>query len=340
VLRTLCRGWNLQGLSANPRRMMSRRPDFFIVGAPKAGTSSLYNYLSQHPNIFLSEPKEPHFFHNRRSPGSPVLGEKNLEDYLRLFEGVPDNMRAGEASSSYLYSANAAREIREVCPDAKIIMILRNPVDRAYSQYWNHVRDGNEHLSFEEALREEPERIKNRRWCGSYYMTGGRYAEQVARYLDVFGSDAVKVYLFEELKRDAPGVCRDAFSFLGVDSDVPINTREAYNRSGPPRSTLLSNLSYRLSKNEFLAKVLPVTLRRAAKEWLLKGNVRPVPMMDPNTRVRLQEAYRDNILRLGALIGRDLKHWMEQPARPTPPGSDTQCGSMRESPRGSAPSEE
>jgi Sulfotransferase domain len=319
---------------------MSRRPDFFIVGAPKAGTSSLYKYLSQHPNIFLSEPKEPHFFHNRRAPGSPVLGEKNLEEYLRLFEGVPDNVRAGEASTSYLYSANAAREIKEVCPDAKIMMILRNPVDRAYSQYWNHVRDGNEQLSFEEALRDEPERIENRRWCGSYYVAGGRYAEQVARYLDDFGRDAVKVYLFEELKRDAPGVCRDAFSFLGVDPDVPIDTREAYNRSGPPRSTLLSSLSYRLSKNGFVARVLPVNLRRGAKEWLLKGNVRPAPKMDPKTRARLQDAYSDDILRLGALIRRDLEHWMEQPAGPTPPGSATQLGGMREILRDSPPSKE
>jgi hypothetical protein len=249
------------------------------------------------------------------------LGEKNLKDYLMLFEGVPDNVRAGEASTSYLYSANAAREIREVCPDAKIMMILRNPVDRAYSHYWNHVRDGNEHLSFEEALWDEAERIKNRRWCGSYYVAGGRYAEQVARYLDVFGCDAVKVYLFEDLKRDAPGVCWDAFSFLGVDPDVPINTKEAYNRSGQPRSTLLSSFSYRLSKNEFVAKVLPVTLRRGAKEWLLERNVRPAPKMDPKIRLRLQDAYRDDILCLGELIGRDLKHWLEQPARPTPPGS-------------------
>jgi hypothetical protein len=301
--------------------MISRRPDFFIVGAPKAGTSSLYYYLSQHPNVFLSEPKEPHFFHNRRSPGSPVLGEKNLNEYLRLFEGVPDNVRAGEASTSYLYSANAAREIREVCPDAKIMMILRDPVDRAYSHYWNHVRDGNEHLSFEEALWDEAERIENRRWCGSYYVAGGRYAEQVARYLDVFGREAVKVYLFEDLKRDARGVCWDAFSFLGVDPDVPINTKEAYNRSGQPRSTQLSRFSYRLSKNEFVAKMLPVTLRHGAKEWLLKRNVRPAPKMDPRTRLRLQDAYRDDILCLGELIGRDLKHWLEQPARPTPPGS-------------------
>lgn len=304
--------------------MISRRPDFFIVGAPKAGTSSLYNYLSQHPNIFLSEPKEPHFFHNRRSPGSPVLGEKNLEEYLRLFEGVPDNVRAGEASTSYLYSANAAREIREVSPDAKIMMILRNPVDRAYSHYWNHVRDGNEHLSFEQALWDEEERIKNRRWCGSYYVAGGRYAEQVARYLDVFGRDAVKVYLFEDLKRDARGVCWEAFTFLGINPDIPVDTREAYNRSGPPRSALLSALSYRLSKNELFAKALPVTLRHAAKEWLLKRNVRPAPTMDPKIRIRLQDTYREDILRLEALIGRDLKHWLQQPARLTPPGTATQ----------------
>ena len=223
---------------------MSRNPDFFIVGAPKAGTSSLYNYLLQHPSVFLSEPKEPHFFHNRRSPGSPVLGEKDLEEYLRLFEGVPDDVRAGEASTSYLYSANAAWEIKNVFPDAKIMMILRNPVDRAYSQYWNHVRDGNEQLSFEKALRDEPERIKNRRWCGSYYVAGGRYAEQVARYLEVFGRDAVKVYLFEELQRTLSVSVRTLFRFWEWWSPTYRSTRGRPTTGAGSRGALYSPVSH------------------------------------------------------------------------------------------------
>jgi hypothetical protein len=297
---------------------MSRKPNFFIVGAPKSGTSSLYKYLAQHPGVFLSEPKEPHFFHNRRSPGSRVLGEKDLEDYLKLFEGVPEDVRAGEASTSYLYSANAAREIKEFRLDAKIMMVLRNPVDRAYSHYWNHVRDGNENLGFEEALADEPKRIRDRRWCGSYYVAGGRYAEQVSRYLEVFGREAVRVYLLEDLRRDARGVCRDAFGFLGVDPDAPVNTDQAYNRSGRPTVAWLSRLAYRLGESEVIARALPSSIRHGAKELLLKSNVKPAPKMDPETRVRLQRFYRDDVLRLGDMIGRDLRTWLEQPPRPVP----------------------
>jgi hypothetical protein len=289
---------------------VSRKPDFFIVGAPKSGTSSLYRYLAQHPDVFLSEPKEPHFFHNRRLPGAPVLGEKNLDEYLHLFRGVPKETKAGDASTSYLYSTNAALEIGRFKPEAKILMVLRNPVDRAYSHYWNHVRDGIESLSFEEALRVEPRRVSSRRWCGFYYVEVGRYAEQVARYLEVFGEDSVRIYLFEDLQKDAEGVCQDVFRFLEVDTGRSVDTSEIYNRSGPPRSTHLASLLYYLSRKRSVARALPTAFGRGAKEWLLARNTKPVPEMDADMRSWLQEVFRDDILRLEELLGRDLNHWL------------------------------
>jgi hypothetical protein len=294
---------------------MSRKPDFFIVGAAKSGTTSLYSYLIQHPTIFMPELKEPHFF----GEWHPATGVKNLEEYLNLFARVPEEIRAGEATTAYLYSSSGAQEIKRFQPIAKIIMILRNPVDRAYSNYWEQ-REGKywesrepvETLSFEEALEAEPERIQQGWGYAFHYVACGHYAEQVARYLDVFGYDAVRVYLFEDLVVDAEAVCRDVFSFLEVDPNYPIKVAKAYNPSGPSRSALLSKLIYeRLSIKVPVKKVLPITIRRSVKEWLRAKNVGSIPKMNPETRSRLQGVFRNDILRLEKLIGRDLSNWLE-----------------------------
>lgn len=138
----------------------SRKPDFFIVGAPKAGTTSIYSYLVQHPEIFMPARKEPYFFGQWRRNS-----EEDLRDYLRLFRGVPESKVAGEASTTYLYLQSAAEEIKAFRPDAKIIIMLRNPVDRAYSQYWHHVRLGWVEASFEEELEAEEARLREG-WSG------------------------------------------------------------------------------------------------------------------------------------------------------------------------------
>jgi len=294
---------------------MSRKPDFFIVGAAKSGTTSLYRYLIQHPAIFMPRLKEPHFF----GEWHPTTGIEDLEEYLDLFAGVSEEVRAGEATTAYLYSSRAAQEIRRFRPNARIMMILRNPVDRAYSNYWEQregkyweQRDPVETLSFEQALEAEPERIRQGWGYAFHYVACGRYTEQVARYMDVFTEEAVRIYLFEDLLRDAERVCRDIFSFLEVDPGYPIRAGKAHNPSGPPRSALISKLLYdRLSIKESVKKVLPITARKSVKEWLRARNVRPTPKMNPETRSMLQAVFRKDIHHLEDLIGRDLSHWLE-----------------------------
>lgn len=289
---------------------MSRKPDFFVVGAPRAGTSSLYYYLVQHPDVYMTYPKEPNFFYNRKSPGSPVLEEKRLDEYLRLFEGIPEHKQAGEASTSYLWSENAALEIKRFQPEAKIIIMLRDPVERAYSHYWHTMRYGGKFDTFEQALDNEPERIRQGMWHGFYYVDNGRYAGQVARYLDVFGRDSVKVYLFEDLFRDARGVCRDVFEFLGVDPDAPVETGKIYNRGGAPRNRLFARLIKSRIKRP-IRKMLPEALRQNLIEWIKDANNDPIPEMDPKTRTRLKEIFREDTLHLEEMIGRDLSHWRD-----------------------------
>ena len=286
-----------------------KKPDFFVVGAAKSGTSSLFNYLAQHPSIFAPEIKEPHFFYNERCAGAPVLGEKDLGEYLRLYAGSPSGTRVGDASTSYLYAANAPREIRRLQDDARIIVILRDPTERAYSQYWNRVRDGNENLSFEEALRVEAERKRDNWWHGFLYVETGHYTKQLSRYFDVFGRDNVQVHLFEDLHLNAGEVCRKVFSFLGVDPTHEIEANRVYNRSGPVRSRLLVKLLNARSIKETAAKVLPVTWKRSVGEGLRNANRKPVPTMNSKTEKELRKVFEEDTLALERMIGRDLSEW-------------------------------
>lgn len=297
---------------------MKRKPDFFLVGAAKSGTSSLYNYLVQHPFVFMPEPKEPHFFGEWRPPVQEVKG---MKEYLRFFEGVPEDVRAGEASTSYLYSTDAAWEIKRFRPDAKIIVILRDPVSRAYSQYWNQVREGVEPLDFEEALAAEAERRERGWWYGFHYVEAGRYASQVARYLNLFGRESVRVYLFEDLVQDADAVCDDVFSFLAVEPRRTVSVAKAYNQSGAPRSLVVTKavhkaiLLSRALQRQWRGLVsggssLPVDRLKEAKDWIIEKNSGPVPEMNPSTRAELREIYKGDLLRLQELIQRDLNRWM------------------------------
>ena len=172
-------------------------PNFFIVGAQKAGTTSLYYYLKQHPQIYMSPRKEPHFFEGMHwdfyRPGRMALPVTDLADYQALFEGVTDEKAIGEASASYLYSPKAPTLIKRSIPYARLIAILRNPADRAYSNFLHCVRAGRESIvDFAEALRVEEGRIKGNWGPLWHYKQKGFYYAQVKRYLDTFGRDPVQ----------------------------------------------------------------------------------------------------------------------------------------------------
>lgn len=181
-------------------------PNFLIVGAAKSGTTSLYNYCTQHPEIFMSPVKEPYFFSfinikpNFKGPYDQKTNEKeiicDIKEYERLFENVNNERAIGECSNSYLYFRNTAKIIKRYIPHCKIIIILRNPVERAYSHYLQHVMLGHEDQTFEVALEKEEERKKNN-WRWHYHYVGqGLYYCQVKRYLNQFGKDKIAIYIY------------------------------------------------------------------------------------------------------------------------------------------------
>ena len=196
-------------------------PNFLIIGAMKSGTTALYYYLEQHPDIYMSPVKEPNFFSSQEQENA-ADAVTHIGTYQHLFRGGSGKKAIGEASHSYLYEPGAAAEIRRYIPEARLIAILRNPIDRAYSHFLHMVQTGTEPLDdFEQALREEEVGIHKERTFQDY-IGRGLYYDQLERYFGTFPREQVRVYLYEDLS-DAPiSTVQDAFRFLKVDdSFVP-----------------------------------------------------------------------------------------------------------------------
>ena len=241
---------------------------------------------------------------------------KNYADYIKLFEQVKKEKAIGEASADYLYFyKNTILEIKRYLKNPKIIIILRNPVDRAFSAYTHLVRDNREFLSFEEGLKKEEER-KNNNWEFIwYYKEVGLYYNQVKAYLENF--DNVKIYLYDDLKKDRLGLVQDIYGFLEVDdSFVPENLNEKYNVSGVPKNKLIHNFFYQDNIIKTIIKPIAKAIlpdrkkRQKIINKIIQKNLQK-PEMKPETREYLKNYFRKDILKLQDLIDRDLSHWLK-----------------------------
>jgi len=299
-------------------------PTFFIIGAAKSGTSSLYNYLKQHPEIFMSPIKEPHFFSFNssskmtRGPGDPIFKAiTDLHNYKHLFDGVKDEKAIGEASTSYLYRPEAPTRIKNMLPKSKFIAILRNPVDRAFSAYMHVVRDNRETAkNFSEALLLENSRI-NAGWEPIWHFTNvGRYYNQLSRYYNLFDHDQIRVFLYEDLLEDQMKLLYDIFEFLEVDADFNPESLVRFNVSGEQKSGILHKLNLLLFNSpnpirRFARKIVPEIWRGNFVNWVRQQNLskRRIP---PEIRKQLTILIKDEIIRLQDLLDRDLSHWLEE----------------------------
>lgn len=297
-----------------------QKPNFFIVGAAKSGTTSLAYYLGQHPDIYMSPLKEPFYF-------IPNAGYSNYSEYMALFKKSGTAVAVGEASTGYLYCRRCPVLIHEFNPTAKIIIILRNPVNMAYS-YWRYMRRaGNENKSFQEAISMQ-EREKRRsssmfkktcsHWWGSFlYIDRAMYYEQVQRYMDTFPKNQVKILIFEEFIREPIAACKDIFRFLEVkESFIPL--LKVKNIGGEPRFEFIKKIL--LCKNYKIRSIvkafLPVETRVRIKNGLLSLNTsastsEKINDMDETTRKYLQEIFQKDILKLEELIRRPIPEWKD-----------------------------
>jgi hypothetical protein len=271
-----------------------RWPNFFIVGAPRAGTTSLYEYLKRVPGIYMSPVKEPGYF----APNGPagrfgVLPIRDKAKYLRLFQGAKGEIALGEASASYLSDPEAPKLIHEAVPGARIIMILRDPVEQVYSNYLLHVREGWQSLPFQEAVQLD------------LYLQSALYTEPVKRYLDVFGVEQIKIFIFEEFIRDPRETVREVVRFLGVQSEPPVFATEVYNGFALPRGPLARRIMGSKYVRIAARSLVAPPFRRWAREKVLLKKARKPPMPEA-ARTFLAEFYRDEVRKLEEIIGRAL----------------------------------
>jgi hypothetical protein len=298
-------------------------PNFLVIGASKSGTTSLYYYLQQHPDVYMSPVKEPKFFafegqevyfrgagiQRRVTSGLTT----DIEEYRALFEGAEGEKAIGEASTLYLYSPRAPGRIKHHVPEAKMVALLRNPVDRAYSAYARQVRARREPLSFSEALREEERRIQDGWYHVYHYKNRGLYHGQLKRYFELFDRERIKVCLYEELNEDPVGVSQDVFRFLGVDDAFEPDTSLRHNVSGGiPKSEALAALIDTPNLLKTLAKsVLPERLRKRVLAELKNRNFKRVPPLPEEARSEVIEVFREDVFKLQELLGRDLSGWLD-----------------------------
>ena len=312
-----------------PRSPNPVAPDFLVIGTAKAGTTSLHHILSTHPDVCLSTPKETWFF------DGPAYAQ-GVDHYLarHFAEARPGQLR-GEVATSYLYAPFVAERLAQAAPGARLIAILRDPVERAFSDWWMMHSRGWEPLSFEEAIADNLRRLEEgpdfsdpADWVAHLdairrdgrirhrtYVDYGFYGEQLARYAaQGFGPDRLLVLQFEQLRRQGPGYFDQVHAFLGLDKPAP----EALEQTATPQNEALPSRrigqAVHLLHRTGVSRLVPTGVKDAAKRVL--GRMQRSQTMAPGTRAMLSELYRERLLqgtgtaRLdGGLEGFDMGLW-------------------------------
>jgi hypothetical protein len=314
--------------------MTIRTPNFFIVGAPKAGTTSLYHYLDQHPDIYMGPLKEPSHFSLEVRPENfePALQPqarrdeeavrnylngpmdqkrfsgivRNYDDYLRLFAAARDQKAIGEASVCYLWSKTAATGIASRLPHSRIIIVLRDPSDRAFSQYLHNVSDGVVSTSFRNHINASLHRTGNAFGVLHPMLEFGLYADQVQRYLDAFPREQVGIWIYEDTRR--PEFLSEVLSFLQVDPTFTLDTSTRHLEPQVPRLTGISQTLRRKGLWTKFKGMTPPTLKPFLRNLAYRktGSAK----MSPQDRAFLIYYYEEDILKLSKLLNRDLSTWL------------------------------
>jgi Sulfotransferase family len=318
-----------------PEMRAPKLPNFIIAGAPKSGTTSLYHYLRQHPQVYLSPIKEPTFF-----AAADILSQPDLlpiierqraalrdylagsqrrpthflvtewDDYVQLFRNACDQIAIGEASVSYLWLPSAATAIRSKLPEVRLIFVLRDPTERLFSLFLLNLRR-DPHITFRDWVLKAMHLHGDRRNGAHRYpipLDGGLYATQLGRFLDIFPRNQVRIYLYESYRSDAQAVLRDILAFLGVDSNHPIDMSHRHNETLVPRFPALARLRQRILGNLPLIAWLPAPVGDALRN--LGNRQKSSFVIDPDDRLMVIDYYRDEILRTEDLIGADLSAWL------------------------------
>lgn len=313
----------------------SRRPDLFIVGAPKSGTTSLYEYLAGHPQVFMSAVKEPHYF----CPDVRVSRRRRLEYgtdealYLKLFAGAGGASRLGEASTRYLGSLVAPQLVREFQPDARIVVALRNPVEMIHALHNERVSNLNEDIAdFEAALAADDDRRAGRRLppgsnaLGAVYRDTARYADQLERWIGSFGRNRIHVIVFDDMAADTPAAFRGLLTFLDVDPGYRPQDFAVHNPRHRQRRRVRAVADSRLGRL-LTTGLMPAVLgedrrariaRRFRRSRVARANVSH-DVVRPEVRHSFELELEPQVARLSEILERDLVElWFGRASRTSP----------------------
>jgi hypothetical protein len=287
-------------------------PNFLIIGAAKAGTTSLYYYLNQHPEIYMSKVKEPRFFAmqgKKLEIGDDQVRSRlwqgtvtTLEEYQALFENVSLEKAIGEASPLYLWSESASNNIKVSIPNVKLIVCLRHPAERAFSHFLHNIRIGQErNLQFKQALEEDAKQHYTE------YIGQGMYYLLLKRYYEKFSPEQIHVCLFEDLVANPAKTVGDIYRFLDVNENYQVDANKIYNTSP----------TIQLQYSLFLQKLIDSKVVRLVSEipkidltsTLTKINTYKLSLSPWMRRVLIKQ-FKDDIIALQHLINRDLSHWL------------------------------
>lgn len=285
-------------------------PNTFVLGASKSGTSSLHYFLQQHPEVFMSKIKEPHFFDNNKMYNKGILFYSK-----KYFKGSEKCPIRGEATPSYF--SNHVAVIPRILEtyyynnEIKFIIILRDPVQRAWSHYLHKIRNATENESFEKALLLEKARLKENHWVG--YFTEGCYASHLQQWFNFFPPKSFYICFIEDLISDPEQFLFDLYNFLMISSDIKIDYQTKINTARVPRYIWLMKF---LAKDSIFKKtthiILPLTLRRKIRLSLRQWNLTSRPKqenLDPQLSLKLRQAYKDEITTLENMLSKNLSHW-------------------------------
>ena len=285
--------------------MQNNLPNFFVVGAPKCGTTSVYHYLSKHQDIFLPSKKELNFFSSEEIIRQNLYYDSFMVDdfnhYKDLYKNSHNFFAKGDFSVSYLFYKDVPQKIKDCVPDAKIIIFLRNPLDRSYSHYLMDFRLGYIKNSIEQI-------IKNPKKFNMYYqqiIELSMYFNQVKRYKDLFG-DNVKIILFEQLKNDTASTINSILDFINVDKNVDLITDIKHNSFKMPKNNLVKKIYNNKKIRKFFSKLTPKFFKKAIFSIFFTYDK---PKLTVSTKKYLSNLFYDDVKNLEKLINEDLSDW-------------------------------
>ena len=285
--------------------------DFFIVGAPKAGTTSLYHYLSEHPQVEMSSQKEPDYFSDKAIHQQGMYYGKNRVNTLDKYESLfvqKEGVVYGEGSVSYLFYDNVAEDIKKYNPNAKIIIMLRNPIERAFSHYLMDYRLGLVSDSFENIITKKSKH-KNAHLFYQQYIEVSKYANQIQRYLDFFEKENILFIDYEDFKNNVAKTVDQVYDFLNISTEFAADINTKYNTFTMPKNKGIRFIYSFVFLRKILTFFLPIYLVKNIRAFLFKADKKPELLKE--TRSQLSIIFNNDIKKLEEVLGKNYSKWIK-----------------------------